>query len=198
MKKSLAPGLLVLLALAGCTSPEPAPGPAASPTLPATATASPAEAVDQDDVMFAQMMIPHHEQAVEMSDIILGKPNVSDDVRRLAEDIRAAQQPEIETMQGWLSEWGAPAMAGHGDGEGHGSMDGMLTEEQMNELREADTARAEELFLRGMIEHHDGAVTMAENVKKNGTDPRVQRLADEIIQTQQVEIDTMEQLLQNR
>lgn len=216
MKKIfLVPGLVAaVIALGACTEnpgsetatppPMPVTTPAEAPQDPAAAdptaadTASPAPAADPDDVMFAQMMIPHHEQAVVMSDIILAKPDLNPDIRSLAEQIKAAQQPEIETMTGWLNEWDAP-LEPEGDHAGmehdHGSMEGMLSDDEIEKLRTAETAEAQELFLSGMIEHHEGAVTMAEDVKANGSDPRVQELADEIISTQQAEISTMQGML---
>ncbi len=77
------------------------------------------------DLMFAAMMIPHHEQAVMMSDMVLAKKNLDPAVRELAEQIKAAQQPEIDTMNGWLKVWGTRPDHSEMD---HGSNDsGMMT-----------------------------------------------------------------------
>lgn len=148
------------------------------------------------DVMFAQMMIPHHEQAVVMADLT---PDRSSDpqILALALEIKNAQAPEIELMESWLENWGIDmlpadeAMAAHGS---HG-MDGMLTEEQLNELAAAQGADFDELFAAFMIEHHEGAVAMAQDVLTSGQDPAVSQLAREIIATQEKEILQLRALL---
>lgn len=147
------------------------------------------------EVMFAQMMIPHHEQAVEMS--ILAETRASDPfVKQLAADIKAAQQPEIDQMAGWLDEWGAPvmdgmdAMSAHG---GHG-MSGMLSDEELAALEAATGAEFDRLFAEGMIAHHEGAIEMAEPVE-DSSDPRVAELAGAIITAQEREIALMREFL---
>lgn len=150
------------------------------------------EDFSRGDVMFAQMMIPHHEQAIEMSDVILDKEGVSPEVTKLAEEIKAAQGPEIEQMEEWLDAWGAPATM-HGD---HGGMmDGMLTEREMDELEDADGVAGEELFLEGMIEHHEGAIDMAEQHQEDGENPEALELSASIIESQTAEIERMQELL---
>jgi len=151
------------------------------------------------DVMFVQMMIPHHEQAVEMSEMILAKDGVDPEVVALAEQIRAAQDPEIDLMEQWLSDWGLSSMSGmegmdHG-GMDHGGMDGMMSDEQMAELQSADGATGATMFLELMIEHHVGAVEMAEQVIDDGRDADVRALAEEMIVGQSAEITTMRELL---
>ena len=151
------------------------------------------------DVMFVQMMIPHHEQAVEMSEMILAKDGVDPEVVALAEQIRAAQDPEIDLMEQWLSVWGLSSMSGmegmdHG-GMDHGGMDGMMSDEQMAELQSADGATGATMFLELMIEHHVGAVEMAEQVIDDGRDADVRALAEEMIVGQSAEITTMRELL---
>jgi len=159
------------------------------------------------DVMFVQMMIPHHEQAVEMSEMILAKDGVDPEVVALAEQIRAAQDPEIDLMEQWLSDWGLSSMSGmggmdhgnmdHGGGYGGmgGGMDGMMSDEQMAELQSADGATGATMFLELMIEHHVGAVEMAEQVIDDGRDADVRALAEEMIVGQSAEITTMRELL---
>lgn len=143
------------------------------------------------DVMFAQMMIPHHEQAVEMSAIVLAKDGVDERVVALAEQIEAAQAPEVEQMTAMLDRWGAdPSGGDHG-----GHMDGMLDDEALAALEVAPAEEAQRLFLEGMVEHHEGAVAMAQDVLAEGEDPEVRLLAEEIVATQQEEIDTMRGLL---
>lgn len=161
-----------------------APQATAAPTTPSPA-----------DVMFAQMMIPHHEQAVVMSDYALENTS-NPEVLALAEQIKAAQQPEIEQMTSWLEEWGVPVMSGmdamgaHG---GHG-MSGMLTDEQLDELANATDADFDALYLAYMIDHHEGAIDMAEDVA-DSQDPRVAALAAAIIEAQRAEILEMQRLL---
>ena len=142
--------------------------------------------------MFTQMMIPHHEQAVVMSDAMLAKPGISADVTTLATQIKNAQQPEIDQMRGWLKTWGASE---HGDHGGHTGMDGMLSEQELAALKSAQGTEAERLFLTGMIKHHEGAVAMAKEAQDKGADPNVKQLAGAIIAGQQAEIDQMKKLL---
>ncbi len=152
-----------------------------------------------NDAMFAQMMIPHHEQAVEMS--TLAETRAADpEVKALAAEIKAAQQPEIDQMRAWLEEWDMPVMDGmeamgaHGD-HGMGGMSGMISDEQMEQLEAASGPEFDLLFVEFMIEHHEGAIEMAEDVE-DSQDPRVAALAKAIIETQQVEIDQMRAFLE--
>lgn len=150
------------------------------------------------DAMFATMMIPHHEQAITMSETMLGKENINPEVSELAVQIKAAQGPEIEKMSAWLEAWGEPVpIGGHGMGEGH-SMEGMLSTEQLDVLASAEGTEAERLFLSQMVEHHQGAIGMAKQEIEQGSNPTAIALAKEIIAAQQSEIETMTQLLGNR
>lgn len=152
--------------------------------------------VNAADVMFVQMMIPHHEQAIEMADLVLDTPGIDPAVITLATEIKAAQGPEIEQMEQWLDDWGMPSMpGGHG---GHGGMDGMLSEEELQRLDDAEGEEATRLFLEGMIEHHEGAIDMADDVIDDGENAAVRELADAIVVTQQAEIDLMRELLSAR
>lgn len=150
------------------------------------------------DVMFAQMMIPHHEQAVEMADLALEKDGVSAEVQDLATDIKAAQDPEIKTMSGWLGEWGASATAS-GNGMNHGGGNdagaGMMSDDDMQSLRAAEGAEFDKQWLTMMIEHHEGAVDMAKDVLKTTQDPEVRALAEAVVSGQEAEISTMQGLL---
>ena len=167
-------------------------------------TAEPSEdsGANMADVMFVQMMIPHHEQAIEMSDIILSKDDVPADVTSLAEEIKAAQGPEIAQLTDWLEQWGEPTQPEGMDmdmdmGGDHdmAQMEGMLSDEELQLLSDAPGPEAAELFLNQMIAHHEGAVAMAEDQVENGTYPPAVDLAQTIIDTQQQEIDTMQQML---
>lgn len=146
---------------------------------------------DGEDVMFAQHMIPHHSQAVEMVDILLAKSDVDPRVVTLAEQIRAAQAPEIEQMQGWLDEWDNPPMPAMD----HGSMDGMVAPADIEKLKAAPGPEATTLFLEQMIGHHEGAITMAQSEIDGGRYAPAIDLARTIIDSQRKEIDEMKSLL---
>ncbi|GGG62104.1 DUF305 domain-containing protein [Kocuria dechangensis] len=154
-----------------------------------------AEEHDDDDVMFAQMMIPHHEQAVQMSETLLAKDAVPAQVRDFAQKVIDAQGPEIERMDQMLSTWGAPATPDDGDTGhgGHGS--GMMTEEDMGMLNDAQGAEAARLYLEQMTVHHEGAVEMAQVEVENGSNSQAVQLARDIISAQEAEITEMEELL---
>jgi uncharacterized protein (DUF305 family) len=152
------------------------------------------------DVMFVQMMIPHHEGAIEMSDVLLAKSGVEPEVVELAEQIKAAQGPEIEQMKQWLDDWGMPAMGDSMDGMDHGGMGGMdgmagMTEEDMQALEDASGPEAGDLFLEQMIVHHEGAIEMADDVLADGEHAGVRELAENIIASQTAEIELMRSML---
>lgn len=144
------------------------------------------------DAAFAAMMIPHHEQAVEMSEMLLAKDDVPADVTDLAQRIMDAQAPEIDTMSTWLDEWGVDAF--EHEGMDHGD-DGMMSDDEMAELDDATGADASRIYLEQMIEHHEGAITMAEDEVADGQNPDAVDLAQTIVDTQQAEIEEMQQLL---
>lgn len=155
------------------------------------------------DVSFATGMIPHHRQAVEMSGLA-GSRAGSSEVKGLAEEIEGAQGPEIKTMSGWLKSWGEKVPEdmsgmshedmGHGKGDDEG-MAGMMTDKQMDGLKKSSGKEFDEQFLSMMVEHHEGAVEMAETEKKKGAYGPAKKLADEIITAQQTEIKKMNKLL---
>lgn len=163
------------------------------------AAASVAATVDASaaDISFAQLMIPHHQQAVEMADLALAR-ETSLDVRQLAEQIKGAQDPEIQLMSGWLEEWGAPMKMGD-DHDSHDmggmTMSGMMTDEEMQALEDATGTDFDRMWLEMMIAHHEGAISMADEVKAGSTNADVIALADAVIAGQTEEIDTMTQLL---
>jgi uncharacterized protein (DUF305 family) len=159
------------------------------------------------DVDFASDMIQHHAQALEMVDLTLGR-DLDPKVATLAEDIRAAQAPEIETMVDWLEDWDEPVPAtsrdhanAHAEDHGGGGamdedMPGMMSAEQMKSLETAPDADFEDLWMQMMIEHHEGAVEMAETVLDEGESKKVSKLAEDVVETQQGEIATMQSLLE--
>lgn len=149
------------------------------------------------DTEFAQMMVVHHEGALEMAGFA-AQEATTEEVRALAERIEAAQQPEIDLMTGWLQEWGQdmPHDADMG-GMDHGGMDmdGMDQEGAMAELRGLSGVDVDRRFLELMIEHHRGAVEMAETQRAAGENADAVELAGRIIDDQQAEITEMERLL---
>lgn len=214
--------LAATLGLTGCADDTDAGGADQSPTTSSTSTAAPSSTApspttassatpsgaqtpasgpqNDADVQFAQGMVPHHQQAVEMSDLMLTKPDADPRVLTLAQQIKDAQGPEITQMTGWLEGWGFTKLPtnddeDHSDHAGMEGMDGMMSEKDMQELEEATGADASELFLEGMIQHHEGAVEMAETEIADGENPDAIKLAETIITTQQQEIEVMKDLL---
>lgn len=191
------------IALAGCASGSGSGSSATSmpgmdhgsPTAGAPSTTTPVVAADHNaaDVTFAQMMIPHHAQAVDMSEMMLQKPNVPGEVTALATKIKAAQGPEIETMTGWLKGWNEPTQMPSGD-SGHG-MEGMMSDEDMKKLDAAQGTEAARLFLNQMIAHHAGAIVMAKAEITGGKNANAVQLGKDIVSAQEAEIKEMQKLL---
>jgi uncharacterized protein (DUF305 family) len=157
----------------------------------ATASAGPdAQGSFNDaDVMFAQGMIPHHQQAVEMANLA-GTRAADPEVKQLAAQIKAAQDPEINTLTGWLQSWGKPtAMAG-----GH-SMSGMMTEADMTMLKAATGKDFDRMFAQMMITHHNGAIQMARDEQTNGKNAAAKALAKTIAEGQQAEVATLQKIV---
>jgi uncharacterized protein (DUF305 family) len=142
------------------------------------------------DIMFAQMMIPHHQQAVDMGTLAETRAG-SEEVETLAAQIKAEQAPEIEQMQGWLDSTRTPRQMDHDMGMG-----GMLTDDEMTALENSKGAEFDRLYLEGMIAHHQGAIQMAQMVI-NSTNAEVKALAEAIIESQTSQIEYMESLLAN-
>ncbi|ABW15090.1 protein of unknown function DUF305 [Parafrankia sp. EAN1pec] len=172
-----------------------------TPTTPSSALAgsgSDVSASDHNDadVMFAQMMIPHHQQAVEMAELAPGRA-ANPAVLTLAKQIGTAQAPEIKTMTGWLEAWGEPtAMPGAG---GHGTNDmGMMSEDDTAALQGASGSGFDRMFLEMMIQHHGGAIEMARTEQRDGQFPDAVALARTIESTQTTEVETMKVLLGTR
>lgn len=187
--------LATALTLAGCAGSS-GSGTESMPGMDHGSSSSPSAGMadfNDADVMFAQMMIPHHQQAVEMADMILGKDGIDESVLTLAEEIKAAQQPEIEQLQGWLEEWGADSDTDSMDGMDHGG--GLMSDEDMQSLDAATGADASRLFLEQMTMHHEGAITMAQDEVDNGQNADAVALAQTIVETQTAEIATMQELL---
>lgn len=163
---------------------------------------------NDSDVAFASDMIQHHAQALSMVDLTLDR-DLDPEVQVLAEDIRAAQGPEIETMADWLTTWGEDvpetmrdhANSGHDTGdisesmEGMDEMPGMMTADDMSALKNASDADFQDKWLQMMIEHHEGAVEMGEAEQEDGQFKDAVDLAGQIVDSQTQEIATMKSLL---
>jgi len=150
-----------------------------------------ASAANAADVTFAQMMIPHHEQAVEMSEDILAKDGVDQRVVDLATQIKAAQDPEIKQMKSWLTAWGADEGM---SGMNHGTT-GMMSDDDMMALQDASGAEADKLFLEQMTLHHEGAIAMAQTELDAGENADAKAMAQAIVTSQTAEIQVMKDLL---
>jgi uncharacterized protein (DUF305 family) len=191
-------GALVLaVTLAGCGSSA-TNNTGGTGTAPDGSTTEVSEVHNEADVDFAQGMIPHHRQAVEMSSLAMEQAS-SEDVRQLAEEISAAQGPEIETMTTFLQTWGEEVpdeMADMGEMDmGDMSMSGLMSPEQMAQIEAAEGSEFDRLFLQMMTEHHQGAVEMAQVEQDEGENPQAIELAEQIEAMQMEEIERMQELL---
>jgi uncharacterized protein (DUF305 family) len=235
-----------LLTLTACGSSGNQAGSSATTAGSSSVSSSPAgsQAHNDQDVMFAQHMIAHHQQAIQMSDIILGKQGIDPRVIDLANQIKSAQGPEIQQLQTWLNQWGQPttpggmspsssmpgmpgmpsqsgmpgmpshsgmpgmpshsgtpgmpgmpSQSGTPGMPGMGGMDGMMSEQDMRALRDAQGVDASKLFLNQMIQHHQGAISMAQHEIKSGQYSAATAMAQSIVDTQQKEITTMQAIL---
>lgn len=169
-------GALAALTLAGCSGAE-------------------EQSFNDADVRFATEMIPHHQQAVEMSSLAEKRaenPKVLD----LASRIKGAQDPEIKQLSGMLESWGEDVPSGHG-GHGTDEMAGMMPEQEMTGLEVTSGAAFDRMFLEMMIRHHEGAIEMADTESAEGQNPEARELAKTIARVQQAEIAEMNGLLKS-
>ncbi|MFG2602084.1 DUF305 domain-containing protein [Streptomyces sp. NPDC048514] len=152
------------------------------------------------DVAFAQGMVPHHRQALEMARLAADRAS-SARVRDLATRIEKAQAPEIRTLTGWLDAWGEQAPeagmdhSGHAGSAGMTGMTGMMSDGDMAALKKATGEEFDTAFLSLMTEHHRGAVEMARTERAKGAYGPAERMADGIVTAQNAEIKEMNQLL---
>lgn len=182
----------------GCGSSDPG----ASHRTDETSTAADSRAArhNDQDIAFAQGMIPHHQQAIDMADLAAERA-ASPAVKDLAGRIDAAQAPEIQQLTDMLEKWGAPTEPGMDHGETTGSMDhggmsgeGMMTGDEMRQLESATGAGFDRLWVRLMIKHHQGAVAMSRTELAQGADAAAKDLAKKIIDAQEAEIEEMRAL----
>ncbi|EID81351.1 MULTISPECIES: DUF305 domain-containing protein [Rhodococcus] len=207
-----AAAVAALVALTACSNSGSDQSAQSSASASVTATTAAADTHNQADVTFAQQMIPHHAQAIEMCDVVLAKNGIDPRVTDLANQIKAAQGPEIEQLQGWLTEWGQSSMpmATSGmmtpgqsmpmsgmemPGDSGMGMSGMMSAEDMTALQNAQGVDASRLFLTQMIAHHQGAIAMAQTEIDSGQYPDAVAMARTIADTQQQEITTMQNIL---
>lgn len=141
-----------------------------------------------NDIMFAQMMIPHHQQAIEMSDLALSI-STNPQILALATQIKKAQAPEIAEMKQWLNDANAGSVMNH-----HMEMGGMLTEEELLQLGKSKGSEFDRLFLEGMIGHHQGAITMVEMIE-NSKNEVVKQFGQNVVTAQSAEINLMKKYL---
>ena len=201
VRRAAAASVLALGAagLSACSPGGPASqGPSTSPPAPpaSSAPAQPGSEVspahNQADVQFVKMMVPHHQQALRMAEIVLPKQGLDPQVRQMTEKIQREQGPEIAKMQSWLGAWNAgPAMSL----EQARGMRGLLSPEDLVQLERADGATASKLLLQQMTEHHRGAVSMSGPETHNGTNPQAKQLAHSIVASQQQQIQQMQSML---
>ncbi|MFJ8813766.1 DUF305 domain-containing protein [Amycolatopsis thermoflava] len=208
MKKAfLGTGIAVATAgliLAGCSGgDEQHSGMDMGSSSAAAPSSAPAQAAAHNDadVTFAQEMIKHHQQAIDMAKLVPTR-SASDQVKNLASRIEAAQDPEIQQMQAWLTQWGAStstmpsmSMPSSMPGMDHGSMPGMMTDADMQKLEQASGVEFDKMWLQMMVQHHQGAVEMARTEVANGSNADAKALAQRIIDDQTAEINEMQQLL---
>lgn len=200
-------GTLILSACAGNADPgstgaDPAPETSVATDSAATDSAGSGEEISEEhndaDVMFSQMMIPHHQQAVEMSEVLLAKDDIPQNVADFAQGVIDAQGPEIDRMNAMLEAWGQEPMGDMGDmggHGGHGGMSGMMSEDDMQQLEDATGTEAAKLYLEQMTRHHEGAVEMAEQQVTDGQNPQAKALAEQVIEDQEAEIQEMKTML---
>ncbi|MDT0393315.1 MULTISPECIES: DUF305 domain-containing protein [Streptomyces] len=202
---------LAVLGLVGCDSDtdgtEPAAGSGPSVIAPgepgeANRTLSAEEAQRQRaeddspnsaDVTYARMMIEHHAQALEMTELAPDRAE-STKIVKLAERIAAAQGPEIKAMKAWLKSHDK-AERDDGHTHDHATMPGMATQAQLKQLSAADGAAFDQLFLTLMITHHQGAITMSTEVKGEGNNLVMEEMADDVVAQQTSEISRMRDLM---
>ena len=149
---------------------------------------------NEADVTFASNMIPHHRQAVEMAKLAETRAK-STEVKGLATQIMRAQDPEIQQMSDWLTSWGKPVPDDMSGMDMSGSMPGMMSSEDMDNLMNASGAEFDQMFLTMMVAHHQGAIEMAKTEQADGMNADAIALAEQIEQAQTNEITTMQGLL---
>ena len=182
--------IFVILAIVGSTVTVSACSTAATPGTTGSSSSASAS-FNKADVSFATDMAGHHQQAVEMSQMLLDKSDIDPRVVTLAEEIKAAQGPEIKKMKSWLSDWGQKSDSMSGMDMG-GTL---MSDADMNDLKSSTGLAASKLFLTQMTVHHKSALVMAKTEVDSGKNADAVTLAKNIISTQTTEITTMSDIL---
>lgn len=165
-----------------------------SPQSPAVSVSASQGQRNAADVAFAQGMIPHHRQAVEMAALASSRAG-SAEVKKLAGDIRKAQDPEIKTLSQWLTSWDEKVPTeGSMNHSPHG-MDGMVSSEEMDRLENSSGEEFDAVFMEMMIKHHEGAVVMAKAEQEEGAYQPAKHMANTVVSSQTDEIKQMNKLL---
>ncbi|MGW3914154.1 DUF305 domain-containing protein [Streptomyces sp. NPDC005070] len=163
----------------------------ATPAATATATGA-AGGHNEADVKFAQLMIPHHQQAVQMAELA-GNRAADPEIRSIATTIEKAQDPEIRTMTGWLRSWGEPAAMDDMPGMAMG--DGMMSDKDMAELKTMKGSAFDKMFAQMMIGHHNGAISMAKDERESGENTDTVKMAGAIVTGQSAEVTRLRGIL---
>jgi uncharacterized protein (DUF305 family) len=186
-----AAGLAAMLTMTACSSSGNKSATSGTSSSAGSTSTPAASAHNQADITFAQNGIPHHEQAIPMSDTILGKQGIDPRVIQLATQFKADQGPELQQMHSWLSQWGQPTLS-MTPGM---AMPGMLPDQDITALKNAQGVDATKKFLTEMIECHEGTIAMAEDEIKDGQYPPAVALAHQISTREQQENTTMQGIL---
>lgn len=184
--------LAAVFGVAGCGDSEAGTMPGMNHGSSPSASASTTAAFNDADVAFATQMIPHHQQAITMADLAVKKATTAE-VKKLATAIKAAQDPEIKQLSGWLTGWGKPVPTPN-EHSGH-TMTGMMSPQEMDDLNKATGSMFDRMWVEMMIKHHQGAVAMAKTEQTTGKDTASVALAAKIQTAQTTEIATMQRLL---
>jgi uncharacterized protein (DUF305 family) len=200
VRRALLAGAAAVITLVVATGCGAANGTDQQPQIPGGSTA--AATFNDAGVAFAQMMIPHHAQAVQMATLAQQKAT-DPELRQIADGIRAAQEPEITMMNGWLQSWGKPTamptsdmgdMGGMGGMDG-GTMPGMMSDQEMSDLQQASGVDFDRMFARMMVSHHNGAIQMCHDVAAKGASPDVRAMATTIEQAQTAEVARLQMII---
>jgi uncharacterized protein (DUF305 family) len=190
------------LLLAGCSGTN---GNTSGTSSSAAASSAPAQSAVHNaaDVTFAQEMVGHHQQAIDMAKLVPSH-STNTQVKGLASQIENAQGPEIQQMTRWLGQWGAtsnsampsmPGMSMPSSTPAMSSMPSMMSDTDMQKLQQASGAEFDKMFLQMMVSHHQGALDMAKTELANGSNVDAKALAQRIIDTQTAQITQMQHML---
>lgn len=139
-----------------------------------------------DEKVFIQEMIPHHQEAIDTSKVVLAQTQDSE-LKKFAQDVIDAQTREVTQMKGWLKSW---------FNEEYVTNSNYMP--MMGDLSKFEGKALDKMYVEGMIRHHQGAIDMARKVLILNPRPEVKNMADDIISAQQTEVDTLQQWLNTK